>query len=216
MNMPLYAAKCNMIAKKYQPKSYKIPLLVFFKNRILNIRKFLRNFDRNCQPKGNITLQPKIKEWGTVLLRAATILCVLYILCWPIQLSGSSMEPTYRNQDIICINRLSAIFQSYQHGDIVIFDYFDKDGKHTALKRIIGTSGDHIEIGADGVKRNGILLEEDYTMTKTTGAVDIIVPEDTVFVLGDHREISFDSRHMGVISQKDLKAKVLFRLFPFT
>lgn len=161
-------------------------------------------------------MQSKIKDWGNVLLRAAIILCALYLLCWPIQLTGSSMEPTYHNNDIICINRLSAMFQSYTHGDVVIFDYFDKDGKHTVLKRIIGTAGDHIEIGAEGVKRNGILLQENYTSTKTTGAVDIIVPEDTVFVLGDHREISFDSRHMGVISQKDLKAKVLFRLFPFT
>ncbi len=181
--------------------------------------KYTEIFDKFCpklSAKGELTLQSKIKDWGNVLLRASIILCTLYLLCWPIQLTGSSMEPTYHNNDIICINRLSAIFQSYTHDDVVIFDYFDKDGKHTVLKRIIGTAGDHIEIGADGVKRNGILLQENYTSTKTTGAVDIIVPEDTVFVLGDHREISFDSRHMGVISQKDLKAKVLFRLFPFT
>lgn len=165
--------------------------------------------------RGTNTLQSKIKEWGTVLLRAATILSILYFLCWPMQLEGSSMEPTYNNHDIVCFNRLSAILQDYKHGDIVIFDYFDKDGKHTVLKRIVGKTGDHIEISTNGVKRNGILLEEDYTIGKTTGAVDMIVPEDTVFVLGDHREISFDSRHMGVISKKDLKGKVLFRLFPF-
>ena len=75
--------------------------------------------------------------------------------------------------------------------------------------------GDRLEIVPEGVMVNGVLLDEPYAMGPTEGVADLVIPPDTVFVLGDHRTESFDSRNMGVIAEKDLKGKVLFRLFPF-
>lgn len=103
----------------------------------------------------------------------------------------------------------------YETGDIVMFHYYDADGGKTVVKRIIATEGDHIRILADGgVEVNGARLQEEYVHGRTDGLVDMTVPKGTVFVMGDNRGESFDSRNMGAIPCEDLKGKVFFRLFP--
>ena len=89
------------------------------------------------------------------------------------------------------------------------------DRGKTVVKRIIATEGDHIRILADGgVEVNGARLQEEYVHDRTDGLVDMTVPRGTVFVMGDNRGESFDSRNMGAIPCEDLKGKVFFRLFP--
>lgn len=117
--------------------------------------------------------------------------------------------------EIVLMNRLAAIWGNYEKGDIVMFHYFDGDGSRTVVKRIIATEGDTIRILEDGVEVNGELLQEEYVDGATEGLVDLTVPEDTVFVMGDNRPSSYDSRNMGVISCEDLKGKVFFRIYPF-
>ena len=110
---------------------------------------------------------------------------------------------------------LAGFFGGYDRGDVVVFDYTDEDGQRQVIKRVIAVEGDRLEIVPEGVMVNGVLLDEPYAMGPTEGVADLVIPPDTVFVLGDHRTESFDSRNMGVIAEKDLKGKVLFRLFPF-
>ena len=96
-----------------------------------------------------------------------------------------------------------------------MFHYYDADGGKTVVKRIIATEGDHIRILADGgVEVNGARVQEEYVHDRTDGLVDMTVPKGTVFVMGDNRGESFDSRNMGAIPCEDLKGKVFFRLFP--
>ena len=95
-----------------------------------------------------------------------------------------------------------------------MFHYYDAEGDKTVVKRIIATEGDEIRILEEGVEVNGEILEEAYVEGVTNGLVDMTVPEDTVFVMGDNRETSFDSRNMGAIPCKDLKGKVFFRVYP--
>lgn len=159
-------------------------------------------------------MQETIKEWGQVILRAAVVLLVLFYFCWPVRILGSSMEPTYSDGDILCFSRITSMTGNYDRGDVVVFDYYAEGHKQTVLKRIIAMGGDTIQILPEGVFLNGELLEEPYTMGTTTGIADMTVPEGTVFVMGDHRDTSFDSRNMGVISMEDLKGKVIFSLFP--
>ena len=146
---------------------------------------------------------------------SAALLLFANTLLLSLRLSGGSMEPTYYNGNVVCVSRLAGFFGGYNRGDVVVFDYTDEDGQRQVIKRVIAVEGDRLEIVPEGVMVNGVLLDEPYAMGPTEGVADLVIPPDTVFVLGDHRTESFDSRNMGVIAEKDLKGKVLFRLFPF-
>ena len=161
-------------------------------------------------------MNENLQEWGKAILRAAVIIVVLFFFCWPMRLMGSSMEPTMGDGEIVLMNRFAAMQGHYEKGDIVMFHYYDADGSKTVVKRIIATEGDTIRILEDGgVEVNGEILQEDYVEGKTEGLVDMKVPRDTVFVMGDNRQPSFDSRNMGAIPCDDLKGKVFFRIYPF-
>lgn len=160
-------------------------------------------------------LYEAFKDWGNVVLRAAIILLILFFFFWPVKLEGSSMDPTLNDGDIVCMSRFFAQMGWYEKGDIVVFHYQDKDQKKTVLKRVIATEGDTLRVLENGsVEVNGVVLEENYIDGPTSGIVDMAIPPNTVFVLGDNRKVSFDSRHMGVISCKDLTGKVVLRWFP--
>ena len=81
---------------------------------------------------------------------------------------------------------------------------------------MIATAGDSLRIAEGGVEVNGELLREDYAVGETYGLADFTIPAGTVYVLGDNREESYDSRHMGAIEQKALMGKVVFRIYPPT
>lgn len=156
-----------------------------------------------------------LQEWGKAILRAAVIIVILFFFCWPMRISGNSMESTMKDGEIVLMSRFAVMQGKYETGDIVMFRYYDADGDKTVVKRIIATEGDRIRILADGgVEVNGERLQEEYVRGRTDGLVDMTVPEGTVFLMGDNRGESFDSRNMGAIPRESLKGKVFFRLFP--
>lgn len=155
------------------------------------------------------------KEWKKAIPRALGILCVLFLLCWPVHIDGVSMEPTLYDGDLVFMSRISSHFGEWEQDDIAVFETVQEGAEIILIKRVVAVAGDSISINMDGeVWRNGELLAEPYTMDDTVGIVDMVVPEGTVFVMGDHRTASFDSRHMGVVSEGDIKGKVIFRLYP--
>lgn len=165
--------------------------------------------------KVGIELDHHFQEWGNAILRAAVIIVVLFFFCWPMRLMGSSMEPTMGDGEIVLMNRFAAMQGHYEKGDIVMFHYYDAEGDKTVVKRIIATEGDTIRILDEGVEVNGTIIEEAYVSGETDGLVDMTVPRGTVFLMGDNRKTSFDSRNMGAIPCEDLKGKVFFRIYPF-
>lgn len=98
--------------------------------------------------------------------------------------------------------------------------YFLEIGKTSYIKRVIGLPGEHIKIENGKVYINGVLLDEPYLkddVTTTQGGAfyDIIVPEGTLFLMGDNRERSMDSRSFGCVPFSKIESKVWIRFWPF-
>jgi signal peptidase I len=132
------------------------------------------------------------------------------------------MENTIHNNDYILISRQAYTFGDHQRGDIVVVrtDLLDtrEKNKHF-VKRIIGLPGDRVAISDGKVLVNGKELTEEYTKDGfTVGEMsDRRVPKDKLFVLGDNRQDSLDSRNpvVGFVPNDRVFGKVIFRLFPF-
>lgn len=148
------------------------------------------------------------------LLVVAAIAVLISMLFLPVlRVTGSSMTPTLLNDELVICNKRS----NFQSGDIVAFYFNNK----ILLKRVIGTAGDIIDINEDGkVYVNGEALEEPYLTEPAFGECDIElpyqVPESRVFVMGDHRATSIDSRSttVGCVADEYIIGKVILRVWP--
>lgn len=151
-----------------------------------------------------------------------------------------SMENTLYNDEKLIVDKVSYNFTAPKREDIIIF--FDNDEKGNILeegyeylkeiasisyntdtrtrlvKRVIGIPGDEIDIKDGYVYLNGSILEELYVKGETYSRdkeFPIKVEEDTVFVLGDNREVSKDSRNFGLVKINQIEGKAIFRISPF-
>lgn len=148
------------------------------------------------------------------LIIVASISALVATLVMPVlQISGSSMTPTFHEGEIV----VSVKTKSLKTGDIIAFYH----GNKILVKRVIAGAGDWVNISEEGnVYINGELLNEPYIDEPTLGDHDIElpyqVPETHWFVLGDHRTISIDSRNseIGTINQEDIVGKIIFRVWP--
>lgn len=149
------------------------------------------------------------------LIVVAAIAVLISMLFLPIlKVTGTSMTPTLEHEEFIVCNKQG----SFESGDVVAFYFNNK----ILLKRVIGTAGDVIDIKDDGtVFVNGEELYEPYLNEKALGECDIElpyqVPESRIFVMGDHRLTSVDSRTtvVGCIAEEYIIGKVIFRMWPW-
>ena len=150
------------------------------------------------------------------LLVVAAIAVLIATQFLPVlQVSGSSMEPTLADEDIIILAKTN----SFQTGELCGFYWQNK----LLLKRIIGTPGDIIDIKEDGtVFVNGEEIEEPYVSEKALGECDLTfpyqVPENRYFVMGDHRTVSIDSRSsvIGCVEKEQIIGKEIMRIWPLS
>ena len=148
----------------------------------------------------------------TVVAAVAVIVSVLFLPV--LRVTGTSMTPTMLNDELIVCSKRS----DFKSGDIVAFYLNNK----ILLKRVIGVSGDVIDIDEEGnVYVNGEMLDEPYLNEKAKGECDIElpyqVPENRIFVMGDHRAVSIDSRStsVGCIADEYVIGRVILRVWPF-
>ncbi|MGN1404498.1 MAG: signal peptidase I [Ruminococcus sp.] len=148
------------------------------------------------------------------LLVVAAIAVLISMLFLPIlRVTGTSMTPTLQNNELVVCRKRG----EFSQGDVIAFYYNNK----ILLKRVIGISGDVIDIGEDGtVYVNGEALDEPYLNEKNFGECDIElpyqVPDEKVFVMGDHRSTSIDSRSttVGCVSEEAIVGKIVLRIWP--
>lgn len=155
-------------------------------------------------------------------LSSALIVCVLMFvfLFRVIDVKGTSMVPTLSNQDKMLV---SGLFYKPKQGDIVVFKKDEYDPNKALVKRVIATENQKINIDFD----NGIVyvdevpIEEDYINDLTRTKLDFIgpktVPEGCVFVMGDNRNMSTDSRknEIGMVDSRLIIGRVYCVMFPF-
>ena len=160
-------------------------------------------------------------EWYEALISAALVLVLVFSFFFRIiQVDGASMAPTLQNGDKLIV--WGAGYEP-QRGDVVIVDSYTAYGK-PLVKRVIAKGGDTVSIDyATGtVAVNGEVLQEDYIAEPTYLGYDVTfpytVPEGTVFVMGDNRNQSLDSRstYVGCIDERDILGRVLLCFMPFT
>lgn len=150
-----------------------------------------------------------------VLVVVAAVAVLIATLFLPVfQITGTSMEPNMNDGDIVVAVKTT----SFEQGQVVGFYFNNK----LLLKRVIATAGDWVEIDEEGnVTVNGTLLYEPYVTEKSLGISDIEypyqVPDNGVFVLGDHRAESVDSRSslIGCIGADEIVGHVIFKVWPF-
>lgn len=128
---------------------------------------------------------------------------------------GGSMSPTLNEGEIV----IGVKGTELEYGQLCAF----RHGDQILIKRVIAVEGDIVDMDADGtIYVNGELLEEPYVSWKSVGNTDVsfpmTAPEETYFVMGDHRSVSHDSRcsDIGCVQKENMIGRILFRIWPLS
>ena len=156
-----------------------------------------------------------IRSTVYVLLTVAAVAVLVATLLLPVlRIYGTSMTPSLKEGDIV----VSVKGMNFSRGDVVSFYYNNK----ILVKRVIAFEGEWVNIDEDGnVYVGGTLLDEPYVDEKAFGECDIQlpyqVPEGRIFVIGDHRATSVDSRSttVGCVFEEQIVGKIVYRVWPF-
>ena len=162
-----------------------------------------------------------IYDWaGTLLIAFAVLLLAMTFFCRQITVNGDSMNNTLQSNDRLLV--LNFMYTP-QCGDIVVCTH-GESLKEPIIKRVIAVEGQHLEIDYmnDRVIVDGEVLDETYAkgmtirLSNSTSIPDVI-PEGYVFVMGDNREDSLDSRsrRVGLIPVENIIGKAVYRIYPF-
>jgi signal peptidase I len=163
-----------------------------------------------------------MKLWIRDIAIALVVGLLLTQLIKPTIVREHSMEHTLNEYDYIILNKQAYLFKEPQSGDIIVFHtgLVQANGKEKLLiKRIIGTPGDRIFISEGIVYKNDEPLSEPYTKDGITNSEmeEVTVPEGSLFVMGDNRQNSADSRDasVGFVNINSILGKATVRLYPF-
>lgn len=171
----------------------------------------------------------KFTKYSSLILEAVVLMGAFFVLIYAFvfqfhEVSGQSMFPTLKNKEYVLTSLLPVRLNKLTHGDLIVF-HSPIDQEKLYIKRIIGLPGDKISLQNGKIYVNDKLLNESaYLSTDiyTSGAQFLkegearTVVSDTVFVLGDNRAYSSDSREWGFLERKKIVGRSMYRIWPIT
>jgi signal peptidase I len=167
--------------------------------------------------------EPRVRVWRAVWellhdLSVAVLFCFFLItfVAQAFRVQGTSMLPLLQDGERIIVNKFIYRFHPIERGDVVVF-WYPKDPSVSFIKRVVGLSGDTVEIRNGVLYVNGQLVKEDYLSPRFRDN-DTHLPTEVkkgyYFVLGDHRNSSNDSRSWGEVPEKYIYGRAVFRFWP--
>lgn len=130
-----------------------------------------------------------------------------------IRVDGFSMEPTLKSGEFVIVNKLAYKLGSPQLGDVIVFHY-PRDPEQEYIKRVIGLPGDHVVVANGKVFVNGQEIQETYIAAAPVYQSEWVVPDKSLFVLGDNRNNSSDSHNWGPVPMENVIGKAVFVYWP--
>jgi signal peptidase I len=161
----------------------------------------------------------------TIVLTIGIFIIIQTFVAQPFQVQQHSMERTFEQGDYVLVDRLSHVWSPYARGQVIVFNppATATTGKEPYIKRVIGIAGDTVDIAGGQVRLNGVALVEPYLYRDGAGAIEPtetgglshwVVPVGDLFVMGDHRQVSSDSRVFGPIPVASVIGRGLVRYWP--
>lgn len=151
-----------------------------------------------------------------LIVSAIASVLIITFLYQPVRVEGTSMLPRLVNHDRLFINKFVYRISAIERNDVVVFHY-PRDPEKSYIKRVIALPGDRLRIEHGQVVLNGKPLQEPYVPEEfrdTRSMDEIVVPEETFFMMGDHRSISSDSREFGPVDRSLIYGKAVFIYWP--
>lgn len=154
----------------------------------------------------------------SILIAIIAAFLIITFVFETVSVDGHSMDPTLNNKDRLIVEKVSYYFRAPKPGDIVVIKY-PADPKEKFIKRVVAVGGDKVKIENGKLYINGVAKDEPYILEPMAGDFnEQTVPKDTIFVLGDNRNNSRDSRFpdVGFVSYKLVVGRAAFRIYPFS
>ena len=150
----------------------------------------------------------------TIVL-ALVLFFAINIVSARVRVEFSSMEPTFHDGDYVIVNRLAYQWGTPQRGDVIVFPY-PLNPEEDYIKRVIGLPGDRVAVYKGTLFINGHPIDESYIAEPMArDLAEVVVPKGTVYVMGDNRNASSNSRSWGPLQEDAIIGKAIFRYFPF-
>jgi signal peptidase I len=163
------------------------------------------------------SLGEEVKDWViSILIAVVLAFFIRYFIVELYLVDGPSMRPTLQSQERLVVNKFIYRFRSPERGEVLVFRY-PKDPSRDFIKRVIAVPGDTIEIKDGRVFVNQQLMNEPYILSKTRGDYPLAtVPAGHIFVMGDNRNNSEDSRFadVGFVPYELVKGKAVLVFWP--